>query len=622
MQVGIEKRNIIIVVFILVAVALLIKTLSLQVFSDYYKIAASNNAFFKETQYPARGLVYDRNGVELVVNQTVYDIMVIPKEIKNIDTFEICRTLKIEKETLASLLGEIEKKKGGAAGYQFTTFMKQVPAETYALFQEKSYKFSGFYAQARINRQYVRNISGNHLGYVNEVDKGIIERNDYYQQGDYIGRTGIEEAYEGVLRGEKGYSIFVRDVHNRIKQPHNEGKDDKIAVAGKSIVCTIDAELQEYAELLMTNKIGGVVAIEPATGEILAMVSSPGFSPELMTGQGKGKNYAELSTDRFKPMFNRALMSAYPPGSTFKLFTALTGLQEGVVYPETYYGCSMGYRVGRGVGCHAHASPLNLSRSIMMSCNAYYCHVYRDIVDNPKYGSTAKGLERWLEYAHSFGLGRKLGTDLSGEQAGTLPSIDLYNRNYGKNRWNSLTTISLAIGQGEIGLTPLQLANFAATVANRGYYIVPHVIKKIDGVDTIPARFYEKHYAMVDEKHYEPAIEGMYLAVNSPTGVGATAAWTKAPGLDICGKTGTSQNPHGEDNSVFFCFAPRENPKIAVAVYIENAGSGSRYAAPLATLVVEKYLAGEIAPGWRKDHIEATVLATDLREQYQRKLRR
>ena len=620
MQVGIEKRNIIIVAFILVAVVLLIKILSLQVFSDYYKTAATNNAFFRETQYPARGLIYDRNGKELVVNRTVYDIMAIPREIKDIDTLEICSTLNIDKDVLVSMLDEIENKKVGASGYQFTFFMKQVPAETYALFQEKSYKFSGFYAQARINRQYVRKISGNLLGYVNEVDKNIIEKNDYYQQGDYIGRTGVEEAYEDVLRGEKGYSIFVRDVHNRIKQPYNEGRDDKIAVAGKSITCTIDAELQEYAEQLMVNKMGGVVAIEPATGEILAMVSSPGFSPDLMTGQNKGKNYAELSTDRFKPMFNRALMSAYPPGSTFKLFTALTGLQEGVVRPETRYGCSMGYRVGRGVGCHAHPSPLDLSHSIMMSCNAYYCYVYRDIVDNSKYGGIDKGLQRWLEYADSFGLGHKLGTDLVGEQAGTLPSVDRYNRSYGKNRWNSLTTISLAIGQGEIGLTPLQLANLSATVANRGYYITPHVIKKIDGADSIPSRFYDKHFALVDEKHYDPAVEGMYLAVNSPTGVGATAAWVKIPGISMCGKTGTAQNPQGEDHSIFFCFAPRENPKIALAVYIENAGSGSRYAAPLASLIVEKYLTGDIMP--ERKWMESNVLSTDLRDKYQKKVRK
>ncbi|MDR0660134.1 MAG: penicillin-binding protein 2 [Prevotellaceae bacterium] len=622
MQVGIEKRNIIIVVFILVGIVLLLKILSLQVFSDYYKIAAENNAFFRETQYPARGLIYDRNGNELVVNKTVYDIMAIPREVVSIDTAEICRTLGIEKEVLIPLLEEIEKKKKGSSGYQFMAFMRQVPAETHALFQEKSYKFPGFYSQARTNRRYVRGISGNLLGYVNEVDKTILEndKEKYYQQGDYIGRTGIEEAYEGVLRGTKGVSIFVRDVHNRIKQPYNEGYNDTPAVAGKSITTTIDADLQEYAEKLIANKIGGIVALEPSTGEILAMVSSPGFSPELMTGQDRGKNYAELSSDRFKPMFNRALMSSYPPGSTFKLFTALTGLQEGVVTPQTRYGCSMGYRVGRGVGCHAHPSPLDLPRSIMMSCNAYYCHVFRDIVDNPKYNNIEKGLERWIEYAHSFGLGHKLNTDLIGERAGTLPTVERYNNIHGKNRWKSLTIISLAIGQGETGLTPLQLANLSATIANRGYYVTPHVIKKIEGSDTIPARFYEKHHAMVDEKHYDPAIEGMYLAVNSPTGVGATAAWVKVPGLEICGKTGTAQNPPYEDHSIFFCFAPRENPKIAVAVYIENAGPGGRHAAPLATLVVEKYLNGEIGDG--RKHIENNVISTDLRDLYLKRMRR
>ncbi len=620
MQVGIEKRNIIIVVFILVAVVLLLKILSLQVFSDYYKIAATNNAFHREVQYPARGLIYDRNGKELVVNRTVYDVMVIPREVKDVDTLEICRTLKIEKEILVSFLEEMEKKKKGQISYQQMPFLRQVPVETYALFQEKSYKFPGFYAQARTNRSYVRNISGNLLGYVNEVDKSIIDKNPYYQQGDYVGRTGIEEAYEEVLRGKKGVSIFVRDVHNRIKQPFNDGKNDSIAVAGKNIVCTIDADLQEYAEQLMINKIGGIVAIEPSTGEILAMVSSPGFSPELMTGQDKGKNYAQLSVDRFNPMFNRALMSPYPPGSTFKIFTALAGLQEGVVYPETRYGCSMGYKVGRGVGCHAHPSPLNLPQSIMMSCNAYYCHVYRNIVDNPKCGNIEKGLERWLEYADAFGLGRKLGTDIVGEKSGTLPSVERYNKNYGKRRWNSLTTISLAIGQGEVGLTPLQLANLCATVANRGYYIIPHVIKKIEGADTIPSVFNEKHYALVDQKNYGPVTEGMYFAVNSPTGMGATAAWVKIPGIDMCGKTGTAQNPQGEDNSIFFCFAPRENPQIALAVYIENAGSGSRYAAPLASLIVEKYLLGEISEG--RKWMESNVLSVDLREQYQKRRRK
>lgn len=621
MQVGIEKRNIIIVVFILVAIVLLLKILSLQVFSDYYKIAATNNAFYHEVQYPARGLIYDRNGKEMVVNQTVYDVMVIPREVKDIDTLEICKTLNVEKEVLVSFLVEVEKKRKSNAGYQQLPFVRQVPAETYALFQEKSYKFPGFYAQARTNRRYVRNISGNLLGYVNEVDKSMVEKNPYYQQGDYIGRTGIEEAYEEVLRGKKGVSIFVRDVHNRIKQPYDDGRSDSIAVAGKNITTTIDADLQEYAEQLMTNKIGGVVAIEPSTGEILAMVSSPGFSPELMTGQDRGKNYAALSADKYKPMFNRALMSAYPPGSTFKLFTALTGLQEGVVRTETRYGCSMGYKVGRGVGCHAHSSPLNLPQSIMMSCNAYYCHVYRDIVDNPKYGNIEVGLAKWIEYANAFGLGHKLGTDLVGELGGSLPTVERYNRSYGKKRWNSLTTISLAIGQGETGLTPLQLANLSATIANRGYYITPHVIKEIEGVDTIPARFYEKNYAMVEQKHYEPAIEGMYLAVNSPTGVGATAAWVKIPGVDMCGKTGTAQNPHGEDHSIFFCFAPRENPKIALAVYIENAGGGARYAAPLASLIIEKYLLGEIAEGNRKG-LEGTVLSTDLRDKYQKRVRR
>ena len=618
MQVGLEKRNIIITVFILVAVVLLVKILSLQVFSDYYKTAASNNAFYREVQYPARGLIYDRNGNELVVNQTVYDIMAIPREIVDVDSVEICRTLNIEMDVLHKFLVDVESKKKGATGYQYMPFLKQVPADTYALFQEKAYKFKGFYGQTRTNRSYTRNVSGHLLGYISEVDKDIIKDNPYYQQGDYIGRTGIEQAYEDVLRGKKGVSIYVRDVLNRIKQPYNEGRNDSVAVAGKSIVSTIDADLQEYAEKLMVNKIGSIVALEPSTGEILAMVSSPGFSPDLMSGKDKGENYLALSRDPYIPLFNRATMSAYPPGSTFKLATALVGLQEGVVAPSTRYGCNMGYRVGRGVGCHAHPSPLDLSHSLMMSCNAYYCHVFRNIIDNPKYGNIEGGLNRWIEYMHSFGLGVSLNTDLVNEKEGTLPSVKRYNESYGKNRWNSLTVISLAIGQGETGTTPLQLANLAAIVANRGYYITPHIVKKIEGQEHIDDRFYEKHHSMVDPQHFGPAVEGMYLAVNSPMGSGATAAWVKVPGLDICGKTGTAQNPQGENHSIFFCFAPRENPKIALAVYVENAGSGSRYAAPIASLVVEKYLNDTITDPYRKD-IENRMMTTDLRDIYMRK---
>ncbi len=617
MQVGVEKRNIIIVVFTLVAVVLLIRLLSLQVFDDYYKQAASNNAFYNEVQYPARGLIYDRNGKELVVNRTVYDIMAIPREVKDVDSAEICRALKVDLSTLRQLFAEVDKKKKGASGYQFVTFMKQVPAETYALFQEKSFKFHGFYTQVRTSRSYVRNISGNLLGYIGEVDKEAIQKNPYYQQGDYIGKTGIEESYEDVLRGKKGVSIYLRDVHNRIKQPYNNGESDSAAVAGKSIVCTIDGDLQEYAERLMVNKIGSIVAIEPATGEILSMVSSPGFSPALLMTPERGANYDMLSRDKYKPMFNRAIMSSMnPPGSTFKLANALIGLQEGVVTPDTRYGCSMGYKVGRGVGCHAHPSPLDMEHSIMMSCNAYYCHVFRNIIDNPKYGGEEGGLERWVDYVESFGFGPKLGTDLVGERSGKVPSVSSYDKIHRKGNWKSLTIISLAIGQGEIGATPLQLANFCAIIANRGYYIIPHIVKEIED-DSVSSKYHEKHYAKVDSKHYETIVDGMYLAVNSPPGSGATASRVQIPGISMCGKTGTAQNPHGEDNAVFFCFAPKDNPKIAIAVYVENAGFGGTYAAPIASLMVEKYLTGKV----ERAYMEESVLSTDLRSKWGNKKR-
>jgi len=574
---------------ILVSLALIIRLFYIQVVDESYKITASNNVLRHEVQYPARGIILDRNGNRLVENQTTYYIMVVPRELKEFDTTAFCNIFKIPKEQFKATIDDIYSRRR-RIGYQPVVVLKQAPAEYYAVFQEKAFNFPGFYAQARTLRAYSRPIAGNLFGYVTEVDTATIRRNPYYRSGDFIGKSGIEEAYEEHLCGKKGVSIFVRDVHNQIKKPYKEGEYDSLAVAGDDLVCTIDGDLQEYGEWLMQNKIGGVVALDPSTGEVLALISSPGIDPTLIVGVNK--NFQKMQTDPLKPLFNRAIMSPYPPGSTFKVANALIALQEEVVKPETHYSCSMGYHIGNlTVGCHAHMSPINLRQSIQMSCNAYYCNIFRNIIDNPKYGSVEKGFEKWQEYVKSFGFGQKTGIDLPSEQMGSLPTAERYDRIHGKGRWRSLSIISLSIGQGEMGSTPLQMANFCSLIANRGYYYTPHVIKAIGG-KSVEDNYKERHYCMVDEAHFAPIIDGMYMAVHG--GVGSTARSVEIPGIEMCGKTGTAQNPHGEDHSTFMCFAPRENPKIAIAVYVENAGYGATWAAPIASLMVEKYLTGEV----------------------------
>ncbi len=580
-----DKKNIITGVLVLIALILLGRLFYIQVIDNSYKVTASNNVLRYEVLYPARGLVLDRKGRPLVGNKTTYDIMVIPREVKSFDTTELCHILNVSENYCRNTLKDVRRRRG----YQATVFQKQVPAESYAMFQEKAYKYPGFYAQRRTLRSYPRNMAGNLLGYVTEVDTATIRKQPYYKMGDYIGKSGVELAYEEALRGKKGMSIYVRDVHNQIKKSYQDGLYDSVAVAGKDVVCTIDMDLQEYGEMLMQNKIGSVVAIEPSTGEILALISAPGIDPSLLVGINR--NFQALQRDPLKPLYNRAVMSPYPPGSVFKVANALIGLQEGVVTPESRYGCAMGYKVGRGVECHAHPSPLDMRQSIQMSCNAYYCHVFRNIIDNPKYNSVSEAFNHWREYVQSFGFGTKLGSDIPHELGGMLPTTRTYDRIHGVGKWKSLSIISLSIGQGEIGTTPLHLANFAATLANRGYYYTPHIVRNIEGEPTNP-NYLEKHYTLVDTAHFSPVIDGMYLAVNG--GPGATAGWVRIPGIDMCGKTGTAQNPHGENHSVFMCFAPRENPKIAIAVYLENAGWGGSWAAPIASLMTEYYLTGEV----------------------------
>ena len=590
------------------ALILIAKLFSIQILEDKYKLSAENNTMVYTTIYPTRGIIHDRNGNILVGNKVAYDLMVTPKEVEEFDTLALCSVLDITPEFVKEKMDEFYRNRR-RIGYQSVVMMKQIPPETYMKFAEVAYKFPGFRGQARSIREYPFNAGGNLLGYVSEVNANYIERHpDEYKSGDYAGMTGIEAAREEELRGIKGYNIWLRNSRNKIESRYKDGELDVEAVPGDDITTTIDAELQHYGQMLMDNKVGSLVAIEPSTGEILTLVSSPGIDVDQLANIGQ--HYKEISTDPYKPMFNRAVQASYPPGSVFKLVNGLIGLQEEVFTPNTQYPCSMGYHFGRNkLGCHAHKSPLNFEESIMMSCNAYYCYVLRNLLENPKYGSIDEAMDKWNEYVKSFGFGQKLGSDFPSELGGNIPDSKYYNRVYRKGGWKATTVISLSIGQGEIGCTPLHLANLCATIANRGFYYTPHIIKDSENV-TIDQKYKEKNYTMVDTTHFHKVIGGMYRAVNSGYGSGGTASVAAVEGLDICGKTGTAQNPHGNDHSVFICFAPRDNPKIAVAAYVENGGFGATWAAPIASLLTEKYLNGEISK--ERKALEERMLNGDL----------
>ena len=604
-----DRRHIRLLVGLGAAVLLLLGSIfSIQLLDDRYKQDADRNSTVYETIYPTRGAIFDRNGAVLVGNKVAYDILVSPREVKAFDTLALATALGVTPEFIRGKMDEYHRKRA-SIGFQAVTMMRMVPAETYLRFEEVKYKFPGFRGQSRGMREYPVNAGGNLLGYVSEVDQRYMDRHPgEYRSGDYAGMTGIEAAREQDLRGEKGYHIYLRNARNQIEQPFKDGTMDKEAVPGKNITTTIDAQLQQYGQELMAGKVGSVVAIEPSTGEILALVSSPGIDVEQLADIGK--HYNEIAKNPYKPMYNRAVQASYPPGSVFKLVNALIGMQEGVLRPEMRYPCSHGYHYGAGhkLGCHGHRSPIDMTESIMMSCNAYYCYVLKNIVDNRKYDSPADGLDHWNEYVKSFGFGRKLGSDFPAELAGSIPSSRTYNRSYGRGRWNSTTVISLAIGQGEILATPMHLANLCATIANRGHYYIPHIIKASEGIEIDP-RFYEPQYTLVDTTHFPKVIRGMWLAVNAPAGAGGTARVAHVDSLDICGKTGTAQNPRGADNSVFICFAPKDNPKIALAAYVENGGFGAAYAAPIASLMAEKYLKGKTSrPELEKRMMESNLM--------------
>lgn len=597
-----ERRYIIMGAAALLGLIFITRLFFIQVLDDSYKLSAENNVLRHITKYPARGLIFDRNGELLVSNKAYYDLMVVPRQLNDkMDTNKLCEILDITKEEFITRMQKISK----YSRFKPSVFEKQLSDANYAPLQEKMYLFPGFFVQTRTLRKYPDNIGGHILGYIGEVNQSTIEKDPYYTQGDYIGASGLEKYYEEYLRGKKGIQVVMVDVHNRVKGSFHEGKYDSAAVAGNDLVLTIDAKLQEYGETLMKNKIGSIVAIEPETGEVLALVNSPTYDPNLLVGRARSKNYVMLNNDSLKPLFNRALMSSQnPPGSTFKLINALIGQQLGVVTPTTRYGCQMGYHAGSfRMGCHSHPSPQDLRGSIQHSCNAYYANVFRSILDK-KGKSVAENFQDWRDLVMEFGLGNKLGIDLPNELSGNVPSVGFYDKYYGEGRWKSLTVVSLAIGQGELGATPLQLANMTAAVANEGYYITPHLLRKIKNE---PGLMHGKrHDITIDKEYFKIVKDGAEQVVLAGTG-----ARSKIPGINMCGKTGTAQNPHGEDHSIFVAFAPKEDPKIAVAVFVENGGGGNKFGAPIASLVIEKYMNDTIAKSrleFEKRILEANLL--------------
>ena len=584
-----EKRKYVIGGFVVVLVIIfIVRLFELQVADSRYKENADSNAFLRKTVYPSRGLIYDRNGELIVYNQPAYDVMMIPRDVQPFDTIDFCNTLQITREEFDQRMKDLRANRGYSS-YSQQTFMSHLSAKDYGRLQEKLYRYPGFFIQKRILRQYNHIAGANILGNIREVNSSDIEKDDYYRPGDYTGDLGIEKSYEQQLRGVKGMEILIRDAYGKIQGRYDDGRQDVKAISGKNLKLGID--MQKYGEQLMQNKIGAIVAIEPSTGEILAMVSSPTYDPTTLIGRERGKNYRELVRNPYKPLYDRSLMAAYPPGSTFKPTQGLIFEQEGIVNTETSFPCYHGYINGVRVGCHGHESPITLKPAIRTSCNAYFCWGLKSMIDRrSKYGTPARAFEIWKNHLVSMGYGYKLGIDLPGESRGFIPNSAFYSKIYGEGRWSANTIISIAIGQGEILATPLQIANLCATIANRGYYIIPHVVKEVEG-DTIASIYKEKHYPTIDRKYYDDIVEGMRMAV-----VGGTCRNAQFGDVEVCGKTGTAQNPHGRDHSAFMGFAPKDNPKIAICVYVENAGFGATYGVPIGGLMMEKYLTGEISP--------------------------
>ena len=594
-----DRKFIVIGIIVIIGFIFLARLFYVQMFMDKYRLSADNNVIRKETIYPARGIMFDRNGLILVANDAAYDLMIIPKQIKDIDTNRFCSLIKMDKETFIKKANRARR----YSRYKASLFLGQISKQDFAYLQETLYEFSGIYVQKRTLRRYPYHSGALNLGDVGEVNQRDLEKDSYYKSGDYIGKSGIEKFYEKELRGRKGVEYVMVDVLNRKKGRYKDGKFDTIAINGQNLYTSLDAELQTYGELLMKNKLGSIVAIEPSTGEILSLVSSPAYDPSILVGRNRGKNYNILVNDSLKPLYNRAIMAAYPPGSTFKMLNALIALDEGVVTTATEFSCSG--PTAKPIKCsHHHKTPLSMIYGIQQSCNPYFWNVFKATLNNRRMKSVKEGFESWSNKVRSFGLGQKFHTDLMYERPGKVPTRAYYDKVY-RGVWNAMTVRSLAIGQGELLITPLQLANLTAAIANRGFYYPPHLVKAIGAQDSIINKYAEKKNVDINPKYFAPIIKGMQKVVE----VGGTARRGAMDSVIVCGKTGTVQNPHGKDHSIFIAFAPMDDPKIAIAVVVENAGDyGGTWAAPIASLMMEMYLNRKVI---RKEK-EKRILDADL----------
>lgn len=587
-----NRRFVIGGIAIAIVVIYTLRLFSLQILSEDYKKNADSNAFLRKVEFPSRGVIYDRNGELMVYNQPSYDILVVMNEESgHLDTLEFCNTVGITKEFFIKRMNDIKdrSKNPGYSRYTQQLFLTQLSDKEFSVFREKMFRFPGFYIQKRSIRQYRYPYAAHVLGDVAEASPGDIEEDDYYQPGDYIGKLGVERSYEKQLRGEKGVQILLRDARGRIQGHYHNGELDSKPVPGKNLTLSLDLKLQALGERLLEGKIGSIVAIEPSTGEVLCMVSSPTYDPRMMVGRQRSKNHIALQQNMWKPLLNRSIMGQYPPGSTFKTGQALTFLTEDIITPSTSFGCNHGfYHKGLHVGCHGHASPISLVPAISTSCNGYFCWgLYYMMSNRKKYPHVQDAMNTWRDYMVSMGFGYKLGVDLPGEKRGLIPNADFYDNAY-KGSWNGLTIISISIGQGEVNLTPLQIANLGATIANRGYYYVPHVVKKVEG-EPLDTLFTRKHYTKASRKAYDYVVAGMRSSV-----VGGTCKAANRSDYLVCGKTGTAQN-RGQDHSVFMGFAPMDEPKIAIAVYVENGGFGADYGVPIGALMMEQYINGKLS---------------------------
>ena len=594
--------------FLAISITFIARLFYIQILKEDYKLSALNNALQLEKVYPGRGLIYDRNQQLLVGNQSAYDLMVIPAQVGTLDTLALCKLIGLEPNEFRSRLQKAKRYSWRKA----SIFVKQISRENFAFVQEQLHDFPGFYPQKRILRDYMTKAGANVIGFIGEANDLYIKAHPEYEMGDLIGKTGIEKSYENIIKGETGVNYRLKDVHNRVMGPYENGAYDTLPIPGLDIQSTIDIDLQAYGEWLMQGKRGSVVAIEPSSGEILALITSPSFDPELMVGRQRSVNYNRLYRDSINlPLFDRGLLAEYPPGSPFKVINALIGLQEGTLTPETRYTCQHGFHWGRlHVACHCGtSSPIALRMGISKSCNNYFCRVFKGIIE--KYPSAQEGMNVWSNHVQSFNIGRFLNNDLPTGRKGLAPTADYYDRAFGYTGWKAVSTISLGIGQGELLLTPIQMANMTAAIANRGYYYTPHIVKAIGGKAIEDPNFTAPKYTSIDSSHFPVVIEGMFDVFES-----GTARGSRLESITMCGKTGTAENPHGQDHSIFVAFAPKDNPEIAISIIVENGYWGSRWAAPIASLMIEKYIMGEVS----REAIEKRMIAGDLSEEYEKQL--